>query len=261
MANSDDVRTYDPAHFEAVNAVERDHAWFRARRELIGQLAAEAARNAPPEYRALELGCGTGGVLETLVDACSGGRVVGVDLLDEGLAFARQRTRCPLVAADVLHPPFGRVFHLVGLFDVLEHIPDDRRVLGEIANLLVAGGTLLITVPADPSLWSYYDEAAHHVRRYSVPELQAKLRDAGFEIEYISYFMQPLAWMLRTYRRLAPRIRRRENVDSDHRVLPIVNPLFYRLLKREHGSIRARRQIASGSSIVAIVRWPGHRAQ
>ena len=49
--------------------------------------------------------------------ACPGSLVTGMDLFADGLAYARTRTSCPLVQADVERPPFSTRFDLVGLFE------------------------------------------------------------------------------------------------------------------------------------------------
>jgi SAM-dependent methyltransferase len=187
-----------------------------------------------------------------------------MDILDEGLQFARRRTKCQLVVGDANQPPFGEEFALVGLFDVLEHLPNDEEVLRRMREILLPGGVLLLTVPADPSLWSYFDEAAYHVRRYELPDLVQKLDRAGFQVEYATHFMRALVPVMRWYRRLTPRLGGSGGVEQDLRVIPVVNELVYRILRREHAQIRARRPISAGTSLLAIARRPaivGHTAQ
>jgi SAM-dependent methyltransferase len=75
-----------------------------------------------------------------------------------------------------------------GLFDVVEHIENDVSFLGGLHSLMRPGGRLYLTVPAFQALWSSEDEYAGHHRRYSTRTLGASLRQAGFEVEYISYF-------------------------------------------------------------------------
>lgn len=248
--------TYDPAHFAPLFAIEQKHAWFRARNEMIGELAAEITRVLPEGFRVLEVGCGTGAVLQVLEAVCSRGQVVGMDTFEEGLRFARLRTSCQLVVGDANQPPFGAEFNLVGLFDVLEHLPDDEGVLRHMGELLLPGGALLLTVPADPTLWSYFDEDSHHLRRYELADLRGKLTAAGFEVEYLTHFMRPLVPLMRVYRRAAPLRGKSAGVARDLKVIPVVNELLFHLLRRERARIQARKQIDGGTSILAVARWP-----
>src|SRR5262249_34493886 len=151
--------------------------------------AAQVLAGLPAGYRVLEVGCGTGNVLRFLAKACPNGTVVGMDLYAEGLSYARRRVDCPLVVADVNRAPFRRGFHLIGAFDVLEHISDDGRILDGFWNLLESDGKVLITVPAHEFLWSYFDDISGHCRRYEAKDLRSRLESAGFEVQFLSPYM------------------------------------------------------------------------
>jgi len=61
----------------------------------------------------------------------------------------------------------------VTLLDVLEHQQDDRAFLSALVEKAARGSTLLLTVPALPSLWSQWDVALGHFRRYDKATLLA----------------------------------------------------------------------------------------
>lgn len=86
---------------------------------------------------------------------------------------ARCRLNCELVQADIYNLPNWKPFDLIGLFDVLEHLPDDVKALKEIRKALKPGGKLILTVPASMKLWSYVDEVAGHYIRYSSKTLKS----------------------------------------------------------------------------------------
>lgn len=91
-------------------------------------------------------------------------------------------------------------FSLVGMFDVLEHIEDDKTALNNIYNVLLPGGTLVLTVPAFSFLWGEHDTTHKHFRRYNKKELIDKAQKAGFKIEYCDYWnflLFPLAVLVR----------------------------------------------------------------
>jgi len=106
--------------------------------------------------------------------------LVGLDPFREGLLNAR----CP---RDVMALPFRQHFDAVGLFDVMEHLEEERPVLEAAHRVLRPGGILLVTVPANESLWSYFDVLACHKRRYGKAQLRERLVGAGFEIQFLSY--------------------------------------------------------------------------
>lgn len=245
--------------FDELFAVEDRHFWFRARNTVI---AAVLQRLPPvPGLRALEIGCGTGNTLRLLEQFCGPANVVGMDLFGGGFRYARQRTTCPLVQGDMHQPPFRSKFDLVAMLDVLEHQADDATALRATASVLRPGGKLLLTTPACMSLWSYADEFAGHRRRYRRDELEEKLCAAGFQIEYLTYYMAAMFPMVWLKRRLGSRIRSqqataRERFLQDLRVVSGVNGILRWMLEREALAIRVRLRLPFGASLLALAAKP-----
>ena len=252
---------FEPDLFENLYDVEDHLFWSVTRNRMIATLLRQITAHLSNGHHVLEVGCGTGNVLRALKGACPEGVVVGMDLFLEGLRYARRRTSCPLVQGDICHLPFRPGFDVVGIFDVLEHIPDDVQALFDLRHLLSANGRLILTVPAHQKLWSYYDEAMQHCRGYELTDLRHKLESTGYSVEYLSYFMLgtlPLVWL---GRRLAPLMRRRPAAGTDRaceltkgelRVAPGANFLLKLLLVPELHLVAHRRSIPTGSSLVAI---------
>jgi SAM-dependent methyltransferase len=255
--------SYDPAYFAPLFAVEDRHFWFRARNRVISVLVGEIVADLASDYRVLEVGCGTGNVLRVLESVCVDGVVIGMDLFSQGLQYASQRTSCPLVQGNMHSPPFGAKFDLIGLFDVLEHLSDDERVLLDLHTMLAPGGILLLTVPAHSSLWSYFDEASHHRRRYEPDELESRLFHAGYQVEYLTQYMAgifPLVWLGRRLARWIGlrtadnRDRTNELARRELRVTPLANDLLDFLLGLEVPFIARHRRIPMGTALLAVAR-------
>jgi SAM-dependent methyltransferase len=251
---------FDARFVPHLRAAEDRHFWFVARNRILAALLSGIEPTLPADYRVLEVGCGDGNTLRVLEDVCRRGSVIGMDLHSEGLVVARRRVECPLIRGDVMLPPFGPTtrFDIIAMFDVLEHIEEDCDVLAAVRSMLGRDAVLLLTVPAGPHLWSAFDEAAGHRRRYTVNGLRAKLVETGFCVEYLSPFMAalyPIAWVRR---RLARRPVTPEDAFEfarrDLRIVPVVNPLLRRILGREAGSISARARLPFGTSLIAIAR-------
>lgn len=257
-------QSYDPAYFKELFKIEDRHFWFRARNGMVSILVQQMLPDPVQRYKVLEIGCGTGNVLRVLDQACPGGIVIGVDLFAQGLQYARQRTSCPLVQGDMHHLPFNTQFDLIGMFDVLEHLPDDQAILEHIQSMLRPGGRLFLTAPAHPSLWSYFDTASHHCRRYRPAELEARLLGAGFRVEYLSQYMAsifPAVWLGRRMARLLGQ-RLAAGADSTRdlalrelRIKPVVNGILAFLLNQETRAIARRMRLPIGTSVLAI----GHK--
>jgi SAM-dependent methyltransferase len=251
---------YDPAFFQQLARIEDRHFWFQARNHLISRMSRRLVSELAPGYRVLEVGCGTGNVLRALRQACPDATVVGLELWLDGLRFAQKRSAGPLVQGDVRHCPFGKPFHLIGMFDVLEHVPEELETLRALREALAPGGRLMLTVPAHPSLWSYFDEAARHCRRYSSREIRDRLVEAGFEVEFLSQFMScifPLVWF---FRKLNSWNRRPGSDDArsltlkEFRVVPVVNGLLTAMLKLETLWVGGGHRLPVGTSLIVVAR-------
>lgn len=59
------------------------------------------------------------------------------------------------------------LFDTILYIDVLEHIADDKAELLKAAELLNPGGHIVVLSPAFPSLFSPFDKAIGHYRRYT----------------------------------------------------------------------------------------------
>ena len=72
-------------------------------------------------------------------------------------------------------------FDSILYIDVLEHIEDDRGELERAARLLAPGGRLVVLAPAHAWLFSPFDQAIGHFRRYTTDSL-SELTPAGVRL-------------------------------------------------------------------------------
>jgi SAM-dependent methyltransferase len=243
---------YDPVHFAAIAQAEQWHFWFRTRSRVLRTVMTPLRRRLPHAARVLEIGCGTGTTLRVLQDVFPTATLVGMDLFAEGLRYAKSASRASLLQARVEAHPFSVRFHLIALFDVLEHIEHDGRALEAIRDLLLPGGLLVLTVPAGMHLWSAFDVEAHHCRRYSSAALLERLDQAGFATDYASPFMTaiyPLVWLSR-------RLQRKSSAatasGTELRPPAWLNTLAEISLRPERWMLRARQRLPFGTSLLAI---------
>lgn len=182
---------YDDELFRRLAEAERRSFWYRARAKLIVDLV---RKHFPAARDLLEVGSGSGGVLLELRQAFPELRLVGAEPSAEGLAVARERlpSEIELVELDVRAMPYRDAFDVVGAFDVLEHVDDDRSALAGLAQAARPGGGVILLVPQHPRLWSDMDRIARHVRRYRRGELRCKAEAAGLNVEYIGSFVSAL---------------------------------------------------------------------
>ena len=232
-------------------ALDAEHWWFVARRQILAELIRREIR--PPEgARILEVGCGTGHNLAMLSQF---GRVEATELDDTARGIATQRLgRAVLSAAlpDLSMFP-ADTFDLIALLDVLEHVADDEAALTAIHARLKPGGRLLVTVPANPWMWTAHDAAHHHHRRYRKGELAALARRTGFAIDLLSPF-NSLLFPPIAAARLVGKATGRESADDAMPPQP-VNALLRTVFGLERWLI-GRVPMPFGVSLVAILRRP-----
>ena len=253
---------YDQTLFDSLFRIEERHFWFHARRKIVGDLVTQITSDFPHGFRMIEIGCGTGNLLKVMTESSNEGHTYGSDIYWQGLYFAAQQTQASLFQGDLSCLPIrDRQFHLVGLFDVLEHIQNDSEALRQMNRILTNEGFLLVNVPAHQKLWSYFDLISHHQRRYETSDLQKKLEQTGFRVDYITEYMQvlyPLAYLRTKLTRRMSNVKpdnqltRIGVLEADVSVLPIINEIAYFLLSLEFKKIRQRQHMRHGTSILAV---------
>ena len=246
---------FSPHSFDLLATAEAKSFWFRQRNALIVETL---GRHAAGAASFLEIGCGNGYVLGAVREALPHLDVAGAELHPEGLAHARRRLPdVPLLQLDARRLPFVGEFDVVGAFDVLEHIDDDRAALLSIHRALNRDGLLLITVPQHPWLWSAADDAARHRRRYSRRALRELLAATGFRVLLTTSFVSTLLPLMAASR-LAERMRSAPYDEMrEHRSAERLGPLLERPLMLERALIRRGVSLPAGGSLLAVARRDG----
>lgn len=189
----------DSTAYDKTDELENRYWWYVGRRFVFDNMLGRLYTRGKDSLIA-DVGCGTGGNIKTLQ---MHGRVVGLDISQKALDYCHSKglTNTHLMPDRI--PETGlesQSVDLITMFDVLEHIQDDRAALREYNRVLKPGGMIFLTVPAFKLLWSELDEHLHHFRRYKRGELEKKLKEAGFEIvksSYLFFFTFPLVFLYR----------------------------------------------------------------
>lgn len=238
---------FDTKEFEMLYKSEEKSFWFTNRNKLIIWLLQKYFKELKSF---MEIGCGTGYVLSGIKKAFPQIDIVGSELFEEGLKFARMRNpEVNFVQLDALNLKLDKPKEVIGAFDVLEHIEDDEAVLRNIYNSISTsegrGGGALITVPQHMFLWSDNDEKACHVRRYSKKELITKMENAGFQVVYCSSFVSLLfPFMLLS--------RKSKNSNDELNLNVFLNTCFSMVMSFERILLKAGIKFPFGGSLIAV---------
>jgi ubiquinone/menaquinone biosynthesis C-methylase UbiE len=147
---------------ENVDLAQRYRAW---RTRTLGAVTERLELTAVMEFlaplegkRVLDAGCGDG--TYSLAASERGARVTGVDLSEDMLSTARERSAARGLAiawrqGDVLALPFpDSSFDLAIAITLLCLVPDPREAVRELSRVLVRGGRLVIGELHRWSLWA-----------------------------------------------------------------------------------------------------------
>lgn len=194
----------NPSAYDHMGNVEAKHWWFVGRRAILRQLIDDI--NIPSDAKILEVGCGTGGNLEMLLEY---GEVFAFeyDSSAREMAISRNghKAKIEMGACPNAIPFHEELFDLICIFDVLEHIEKDIETIFELRKRLKKNGKILITVPAYQWLYGSHDVYLHHIRRYSKSNLKIVANDGGCSIIKIGYF-NTLLFPLALFKRLKDKI-------------------------------------------------------
>lgn len=196
----------NPAEYANLDAVERTHWYYAGKRALVRWWLRRAG---PPRAGQvlLDCGAGTGRFALGMQDLC---RVLVLDDHEEALRLLRQRFAADQVlslSGEAVPLPDGSLDYVTAL-DVLEHVPHDAAVVDGFHRLLKPGGVAVVTVPAGMALWSDWDEALHHYRRYNRGQLRALFPPARWKLIHVNYTnvaVYPAVWFVRKWRRVTAR--------------------------------------------------------
>lgn len=239
-------------YFAKLADLEKNNFWFCSRNKLI----LWAMRKYFLKVNSfLEIGCGTGFVLSSIEEAFPSLLLYGSDVFCEGIKFAERRLKkATLLHMDARKIPFEDEFDVVGAFDVLEHIGDDELVLSQIYSATCKGGGMILTVPQHPFLWSQFDEASCHIRRYDSKELRKKVTNAGFTIiDSISFvsLLFPLMAMMRLKKRVPDD---KYDIMANLDIKGVKNVILEKTLDCERFLIGLGMRLPFGGSLLLVAR-------
>jgi ubiquinone/menaquinone biosynthesis C-methylase UbiE len=169
------------------------------RRAALAEVARELKGRDPRTQRLLDVGCGTGRFLASLLELWPRLAATGLDLSPQYAAYARQ-VLAPFVHAEIVEglaeaQPFADgQFDLITSVYLFHELPPRVRghVFAEIARVLKPGGVFVFAdalqtgeTPGLDGLLEYFPEGFHepYFRSYLTTDFDALAREAGLEPE------------------------------------------------------------------------------
>jgi SAM-dependent methyltransferase len=260
---------YDSRVFSLLRDIQSRHFWYQGRHRF---LLRALKLHLPVLFQrgnflsAIDLGGGCGGwvnwlerhlpdgIMElALADSSSRALEMAGSVMGKGIARYQ---------ADLLRLGWRDRWDIAFLLDVLEHIPADGEVLLQIKQALKPDGLLFVTAPALKCFWSYNDEIAHHVRRYSKADFSLLAEATGMRLlrsSYFMFFLSPLLWLSRLKRPDLANMEEKEIIallERTHRVpVPAVNA-FMKLIFSLETPLGLLLPFPWGTSILGVFQKP-----
>ena len=196
-AESTDNRAYYDAFAERYDR-DRDHGYHK----LIDDQAAAIVRRYSADKDVLEVGCGTGLVLQRVAPHCRTAK--GVDLSPGMLARARERGLDVQEGSATALPFADASFDRVLAVTVLCFVDDPARTLAEMARVTRPGGRVIVGELHRWSIWAARRKLAallrgglwRKVRFWSRRQLCALAENAGLRVREVrgAIFYPPSSW-------------------------------------------------------------------
>ena len=232
----------------SIDSQEQTHFWFRTRFNYILKTFRQFISS---NDKCLEIGGGTGGVSKYLSDH-NYNMAVG-EIQPIGLKFAKKKGISDRFQFDLFKPIFKNEYDCICLFDVLEHLDDEKAALESLKTMLTDDGKVVLTVPAHMWLWNRRDLIENHKRRYEASELKNLFEQNGFKILKVQYFFVAILPLL-FLRALMTKNDKSEVTEQERlvsiRMNPILNFILYWVTTIEHFFLRFISFPAGGSLIL-----------
>jgi SAM-dependent methyltransferase len=190
---------YDQGSFEMLREMQDQHFWYRGRHRFLLSTLERHLPQSGKHRAAIDLGGGCGGWVRYLAKERPA-LFAQLALADSSLvALAYSEAVLPPNAqrfqVDLMNLKMREKWDTAFLLDVVEHLPDDQRALEQARDALKPGGLLFVAAPAFPVFWSYNDDMAHHLRRYTQADFMrlAKATDLTLlDYRYFMFLLSPL---------------------------------------------------------------------
>jgi len=149
--------------------------------------------------RILDAGCGIGDYSFELA-AKYGCLVVGIDIDNEDIKLATKMakkarlSKVTFIEGDITNLPFpDNMFDKIIILDVIQSIPDDKKVLNELFRIIKKGGNLIITTSHVDKMEEY---SSQQLKDYSGKQLQisgGRVRN-GYSFHYLSKLLNDVGF-------------------------------------------------------------------
>ena len=229
--------------------------WYRSLHALVVDTLSRCG--CPAESAILDAGCGTGGLMQTLLKR--GYRnIKGFDLSTDAIEICRERG-LDVRKGDITE--IDRVWRetcdVVISNDVLCCLDEAqaRSTLPKVHAVLKPGGLFMGNLPAFNAFAGIHDISVGIRKRYARREFMELVGPEQFEVvsmRYWPFFLSPVVFAARLWQRIRIRFDRNLEIESDIDLPPrLINQLLFRIVCFENAVFEKK---PWGSSLFFVIR-------
>ncbi len=172
-----------------------NHFWMVWRIKFLLKLLDYYKITLNKKLKIMDLGCGNG-ILSNQLEMI---RKIKIDRIDSDYRTLKnnKNVKGKLICYNVSNKinKLKKSYDMIFLFDVIEHVKNDKKFLSDTLFHLKKGGYLIINVPSLQFFFSKYDHVIGHLRRYdknSIKNLVKRLKIQTITVDYWGIFLLPL---------------------------------------------------------------------
>jgi len=177
----------------------------------------------------LEVGCGVGSFTKVITENANCNSLYSIDISESAINFVKNQNLKRAVkfeCIDLLN--VSGAYDFILCMNVMEHVQDHNAFFSKLISLLKPGGNLFLLVPSHQFLYSDFDRAAGHFKRYAKADLESLPIGNSKMLE--RYYFNPIGalgyWFVYKIMKKNPQEKPGEIDVFDKYVVPISKLLF-----------------------------------
>jgi 2-polyprenyl-3-methyl-5-hydroxy-6-metoxy-1,4-benzoquinol methylase len=229
--------------------------WYQALHYKVLKTLKSSFNNRK-DIRILDAGCGTGGLMQFLLDS-GYSDLTGIDLSEIAVKFCKEK-KLAVSLEDIRHLRKNhpdKTFDAIICNDVLCYLieEDTIPVVVDLMKMLNPGGILIMNLPALKVFKGTHDIGVGLLRRYNTDKVKALFKSiAKSRVKTVFWplFLSAVIALIRTWQRFSIKRNPKMKIESDVKMPNlIVNSIFLKLTKFEFNIIS---KAGWGSSIFVV---------
>ncbi len=241
-----DIQMEDNAYSDYIS---ESTSWLhKGRMELIKQIMQRHVSGKTVDI--LEIGAGIGQNIPVL---SQWGNVDALEINEKGIESLKGIDSIRNLITVPIPEKLDRKYDVIGAFDVIEHIENDKEAVDWLFEHLNDDGIVIATAPAYQWLFGDHDRVLMHYRRYSLSRFTFLFKDDFTVVKksYFNMFLFPLAVTARSLLFVKSLFKKKKVIEKQK--VPkssLLSFVFYRILKIESKLIKYGVKLPFGLTVV-----------